>query len=242
MADSSQDLCKSCKAPVVDAYCPSCGQPKVVQRINGRYIFSEVTAVLNLDKGFFYTVKELIVNPGKNIRSFLAGSRKKLVKPVVYIIFCSLFYTIMQRISGFQDSYINVSDDTPAIDVALISWLSKNYGFMNIFISFFVAVWIKLFTRKKSYHYFELVVLCFYLIGTMMLIAGSLSAISTITSDTVKDIGIFGGMLFVSWGVACFIERKTLRGVIIGFFSFILGFISFTLLITGIGSLGTYLF
>ena len=35
-----------------------------LKRIDRRYISHEIEHVLHLDRGFFYTVKELIVRPG----------------------------------------------------------------------------------------------------------------------------------------------------------------------------------
>ena len=58
-----------------------------LKRIDRRYISHEIEHVLHLDRGFFYTVKELFLRPGKAVREFLFEDRKKLVKPVLFLIF-----------------------------------------------------------------------------------------------------------------------------------------------------------
>ena len=39
-----------------------------LERIDEKYIWNEISSVLNLEKGIFYTIKELFVRPGKTVR------------------------------------------------------------------------------------------------------------------------------------------------------------------------------
>ncbi len=50
--------------------------------------------MINFDKGIFYTIKELLIRPGENIPKFIHNDRNRLVKPLIFVIVCSLIYTI----------------------------------------------------------------------------------------------------------------------------------------------------
>ena len=65
------DFCKNCNNEIAQNYCPSCGTPVELTRINGQYIIKEIGNVLNINKGILYTVRELILRPGVSIRKFI---------------------------------------------------------------------------------------------------------------------------------------------------------------------------
>ena len=44
-------ICKHCENEVVDIFCAHCGHPQELQRINRKYIVSEIGSVLNFHKG-----------------------------------------------------------------------------------------------------------------------------------------------------------------------------------------------
>ncbi|PQJ23445.1 DUF3667 domain-containing protein [Tenacibaculum sp. SG-28] len=73
-----------------------------MDRIDRNYIWSEIESVLNLDKGLFYTIKELFLRPGATVTTFLLYDRKRLVKPLLFVIFSSIFFVIMQQIFDFK--------------------------------------------------------------------------------------------------------------------------------------------
>ena len=70
-------------------------QPAKVKRIDMHYISHEIFHLLHLEKGFFYTVKELITKPGQSIREFINENRDKHMKPVPFLILTSLIYTLI---------------------------------------------------------------------------------------------------------------------------------------------------
>ena len=70
-----------------DHYCPTCGQKTDTHRLSMRHIWHEVGhAITHADKGFFYTLKELLVNPGLVAREYVAGKRKKYYNPFSLLV------------------------------------------------------------------------------------------------------------------------------------------------------------
>ncbi len=90
-------------------YCPQCGREQSLKRINGKYIVSEVGSVLNFEKGFFYTIKELLLRPGKTVQEFINRDRKRIVKPIIFLIICSLVYTLAEKNWHFEKRFVKLT-------------------------------------------------------------------------------------------------------------------------------------
>ena len=162
--------CKNCKTEVTKNYCPNCGTPITLPRINGRYIFKAITSVLNFDKGILLTIKEILIRPGQNVKHFIHEDRNRLVKPLIFIIICSLIYTVAQHLLHFEDAYVDYGEFEGSSVAKIFDWIKANYGYANILMAIFIAMWIKLFFRKYNYNFFEILILLCFVIGVSMLI------------------------------------------------------------------------
>ena len=71
--------CLNCGTKVSNAYCERCGQKTSTHRFSMKHVFSHdfIHGVFHLDRGFFYTVKELMTRPGHSIREYIQGKRAK---------------------------------------------------------------------------------------------------------------------------------------------------------------------
>ena len=145
-------VCKNCETEVIQNYCPNCGTPVVLKRINGQYILKEISSVLNFDRGILYTIRELLLRPGKNIQTFVLEDRNRLVKPIIFIIITSLIYTLAQQFLHFEDGYVNAGGFEESATTNIFGWIQKNYGYANIIMAIFIAGWIKVFFRKYEYN------------------------------------------------------------------------------------------
>lgn len=154
--------CKNCNNEVNLNYCPNCGQAVSLKRINAHYILHEIEHVLHFERGILYTIKELILNPGQNVRNYLTENRSRLVKPIIFIIVTSLIYSLCSSLFHFEDGYVNYSDNKASAVSVIFNWVQGHYGYGNIIMGIFIAVWIKLFFRKYKFNIFEiLILLCF---------------------------------------------------------------------------------
>ncbi len=151
--------CKNCKAEVNQNYCPNCGHPIVLRRIDGHYIFQEFRNVMNFEHGFLFTIRELIINPGKNIKEFLTENRNRLVKLVVFLLITSLIYTVLKNLIHFEDGYVTYSGEIESATRTILTWIQENYGYSNSIMAVFIAFWLKLFFRKYNYNIFEIIIL-----------------------------------------------------------------------------------
>ena len=87
--------CKNCGLEVTSNFCPECGQKSKVDKITFSYLINSIIdSVFQIEHGFFYTLKELILRPAKSIDSFIKGKRVNFYKPFAYVI-------IMTSITSF---------------------------------------------------------------------------------------------------------------------------------------------
>ena len=162
--------CKNCNTEIIYNFCPNCGQPSVLKRIDGHYIAHEIEHVLHFDRGILFTVRELFINPGQSIRNYISENRSRLVKPVIFIILTSLIYTLISHFFHVEDEYVKYEGLEETAFVKILGWMQRNYGYMNIMTGMFIAVWLKVFFKKYEYNFFELLIMLCFVLGISMLI------------------------------------------------------------------------
>lgn len=233
--DIGFELCKSCGAESKDNFCAKCGSPTTLKRINGRYILAEIRSILNLEKGILYTIKELFIRPDVSIQRFMHNDRNRLVKPLLFIIICSLIYTVAQQLLRFEDGYVNTGGLEKSTVRTIFEWIQKNYGFANILMAIFITTWIKLFFKKYKYNFFEIIVLLCFVMGNEMIIYTTFGILESIIKIKVLQIGAVVGILYTSWAIGRFFDKKKKINYLKGLLTYILGMITFYFIAIMIG-------
>jgi rRNA maturation protein Nop10 len=95
-------ICKNCGYTTSGNYCEQCGQRTAVAQITLHSIVHEVFHYFtHLDKGFGYTLKKLITEPGTMQRRYIEGERSRHQKPFSMFFICG-------TISGLGYYFINL--------------------------------------------------------------------------------------------------------------------------------------
>lgn len=221
-------ICRNCKTEVNQNYCPQCGNPVTLKRIDGHYIQHEVTHILHFEKGIFYTIKELLLRPGKNVRTFVADDRSRLVKPVIFIIITSLVYTIISHFFHIDGGYIKMEDGTGISTNAINRWVQDHYGYANMIICLFIAFWLKLFFRKSGYNYFEILILLCFVLGIGMLFFSVFALAEGLTKYKLLAISGVIYFIYASWAIGQFFNSKNFSGYLKALAAYLLGMITFS--------------
>lgn len=167
--------CKNCEKQISGNFCSHCGQKSSIKKINLSSFLEELSeSVFQVNKGFFYTIKMLFLNPGDSIKAFLNGQRKPYFKPITYVLTLSTVYYILSKlldgktwmnnfIEGFTNGAKSSSVDNEAI--YLFTWLSNNFAYATLIsIPIFSLASYLLFIKHK-YNYLEHIVINAYIIG-----------------------------------------------------------------------------
>ncbi|MBK9726731.1 MAG: DUF3667 domain-containing protein [Saprospiraceae bacterium] len=229
--------CKTCDKELTSKFCPDCGQPNELKRIDGHYIIQEIKHVLHFERGILYTIRELITNPGQNIKNYLTQNRNRLVKPIIFIIITSLIYSLCNKFFHFEDGYVKYLADTKSTTSAIFKWIQGNYGYSNILMGIFIALWTKLFFRKHKYNIFEILILLCFVMGMGMLIYSVFGIFQGLTNFNIMQIAGIVGFIYTTWAVGHFFEKEKVISYVKAFFAYILGMLTFSLIAILIGSI-----
>jgi hypothetical protein len=229
--------CKNCNTEVSQNYCPNCGQPKKLKRIDGHYLIHEIVHILHFERGILFTVRELLIRPGENIRSFISENRSRLVKPIIFIIVTSLIYSLLNHFFHIEDAYIKFDEQKKSTTGHIFKWVQDHYGYANIIIGLFIAFWTKLFFRKYNYNYFEITILLCFVMGIGMLIYSVFALLLGLTHIYLMQIAGIASFIYSAWAIGQFFDKRKFSNYIKALFSYILGFLTFSLAAMLIGTL-----
>jgi hypothetical protein len=234
--------CRDCSDVVTGNFCSNCGQPVKVKRVDSHYIWHEIQHILHLEKGFLYTLRELSIRPGKNVREFIADNRNRLVKPVIFIIITSLIYSTIVHFFHIEDQYVNFESGTATATKAIFAWVEAHYGYSNILMGVFIALWLKLFFKKHPYNFFEILILICFIMGMGMLIAALFSVAEALLKVKLMKISGVLLIIYISWAIGQFFDQKKLMSYVKAFTAYLLGMVTFTLIVMLTGFVADSLF
>ncbi len=219
--------CKNCNNEVNVNYCPNCGLAVDLKRINGHYLIHEIEHVLHFERGILYTIRELITSPGQNVKIYLTENRNRLVKPIIFIIVTSLLYSIANTFFHFEDEYVNKINNNNSATVTISKWIQNHYGYANIIMAVFIALWTKLFFRKYNFNIFEILILLCYVMGMGMLLLAVFGIVQSLTKINLVLIASLVSIVYTSWAIGQFYEKGKPVNYFKAFCSYLLGVITF---------------
>ncbi len=221
--------CNHCKSKLQGNFCAECGQPKTLKRIDRKQVLEEIGNLINLKKGFLYTVKEVLIRPGKTIRRFISEDRRKLVKPIPFTIFCMLIYTIVMNVMGVEfNESVGVSSGNhstwfyqPAYQ--MLNFLTEHLNLLILGSGFFMAWILKGFFKSYGYNFYELLTLSYYVMGVYTLISTFLFAIYWMWKLPYMDsVSTIIELSYIGWAVGQFFDMHKKTNYLKGLLSFML--------------------
>lgn len=174
--------CKNCNSELLGEFCSQCGQKSKIERINLDYLLNEISSsIFQLNRGFFFTIKELLLRPGHSIREFLSGKRVNHYKPIGFLFITSTIYVLsayfMERNTffydialGFEEGASGAKNSDEKIETAFLSWMSNYQAYIPLIILPIFSISTYLAFIKSKYNYFEHLVINFYITGQQMII------------------------------------------------------------------------
>ena len=168
--------CKSCGFSGKGNYCDNCGQSFKTKRISLKELLRELFHFFtHIEKGFFYTLKQLIVAPGHMQLTYIEGKRIIHQKPFSMFLLCAtitaLFrYWIFYAVTKYYHADI-ISEAKFFHEYLVITYINL--------IPIYALITYLLFYRS-GYNYAEVGVMMLYTISICFLLAGFISLIKFI--------------------------------------------------------------
>lgn len=215
--------CKHCQTVLEGAYCHQCGQ-KVIERFSlkaiGTWIAEEVFV---FDRGFLYTLKEILMRPADVANQYLTGMTRKLYNPLKFLlIITSVPFFLISFNADYQSMPGNIEllKDWPqaftmaSINYFFLVWpsfiLANFLTYFLISIPFW-ALFSKWLFRKRNLNYIEHLIYVSYLsAGIIILMMCSIPVLTLIMSQfesmsqSILWIGIVtGSLLNLAYAMKC---------------------------------------
>ena len=166
--------CLNCRTQFEGNFCPNCGQSNNVSRMDFHTLWHDIQhGMFHFDKGVFFSLKELIIRPGKSIREYIEGKRVRHFKPISMLIVLATLYGLMYHYSG-----INLYFDAPKLSdtiesgkipekmvemIKMVSqineWVGTHYAFASLSLLLFFSLGSFLAFRKAGFNFVEHIVL-----------------------------------------------------------------------------------
>jgi hypothetical protein len=167
--EAANDLCKNCGHPLGGRFCSHCGQRADIHRVSWHEIAHHFPhALLHVDGGLFFTLRELALRPGHTCREYLLGKRKPHYNPFLLLIMsaglCSLFYAYFKIPTLFAGIRLDKMETQSA------TLAHKFFAIRLAFIILLCSVGDSLIFKRAGYSFPEFVILnCFVFCGVSVM-------------------------------------------------------------------------
>lgn len=161
--------CLNCGEEITGNFCSNCGQKKF-KRIDRKYIIDELQySFIHTNKGFFYSVKNIIRNPGKTAKDFINGNRVNHYKPILLAFLLSTFSAfISYKVIGLNE----IMDNYYAGKVQGSTFMKEYQTFTSSYNAIIMLLMVPIYSfftklafRKWGNNYYEHIVMNAYILS-----------------------------------------------------------------------------
>jgi hypothetical protein len=159
-----ETTCSNCDGTVTLQYCSSCGQKKY-RRIDKKYLVEEIQyTLLHVNKGFLYSVKSLLRNPGKTAREYIEGGRVNHYKPILLAVLTSGLYAFISINLINPSAIYALSDPQVAQETkGIADFMLRYWNFITLALIPLFAILTRFVFKKQEENYFEHIVMNAYM-------------------------------------------------------------------------------
>ena len=165
--------CTSCNYEHKENYCPNCGEKKGIKKITLASIIDDAfSSITDMDKGFLFNIKTLILKPQELTADYIRGKRKGILNPVSFLIFCVTLYLIV--ITFFKvPKELNVINYDPESPLYKLGSEVGKFVFTNLkyfWILTVIPLGLSLKLAFKKFNYLEHLAISSFVIGQATLV------------------------------------------------------------------------
>lgn len=174
--------CLNCENSFEGSFCNNCGQKAATHRFSMHEWLHEIPhSIFHIDSGFFQTIKTLVTRPGNAVREYLAGRRKLLFSPFLYVLIWCGVYVVISHF--FAKSEIVGNFEASNLKEA-VSYIESRY-YKIIVVAMILPVTFGSFLAyyRSGYNFAENLVLNAYLIGQLVIADIIVYLLTTATED-----------------------------------------------------------
>jgi hypothetical protein len=163
----SNAICKNCATDFNGKYCPNYKQSATTSRITWYELRHHLMDdFLEMDRGFWHTISEMGLRPGRTIRDYLSGKRIYHYNPFLFLILLGGVISLL--FAAFDISVMAEKVNTESIKKINPVFAHKHFTIIGAVILFFLTLTDFIFYRQKKYTLPELLVSNAFQIGVLL--------------------------------------------------------------------------
>ncbi|MGX9721138.1 DUF3667 domain-containing protein [Stenotrophomonas acidaminiphila] len=213
MGMHDNDHCINCMRAVTgpeQKFCPGCGQPTPARRIDWGYVGHELEhGVLQMDRGLLYSLKLLMLQPGRLLRDYIEGRRGNQAKPLLLLTVTAAAVVLLSRF--FLDGGVLKAvsmDPATAVDAgsaaaqrmarlvaasqAVAGWINANFAtFTLLLLPIEAGVRWAVFRRYSRLNYPEWLVISTLLVSQVFVVWMALLALHRWLPQLLQWVALF---------------------------------------------------
>jgi hypothetical protein len=190
--------CLNCGAELHGKYCSNCGQAAAIHKFSISHIFSHDLAhgIFHLDRGFFYTVKEIIRRPGVAIREYIQGKRVNHYNYFAFIILLAAINHLLFTSTSFKVSDIFLAKEEKDVLELFQHYILEYQKLISLGLIPVCALSSFIIFRKAGFNYAEHLVINAYMQGGVLLINTIISLITMMLFYASGNVNMTRAVLF----------------------------------------------
>jgi len=176
--------CRTCGTEVRGNYCSNCGQAYNVKRITlGGLLHDVFHFFTHLEKGFGYTLKQLIVAPGTMQRKYIEGHRGRHQKPFSMFFICATIAALSRYF--IYELRARIYDRANMVEA---NFFHEYWVLMFIIVVPVITLVNWVFFYRSAYNYAEMGVISLYNMSFVLIGAALITLLRLVRADFGTDI------------------------------------------------------
>lgn len=179
-------VCLNCNEPLKGKFCIHCGQSAKTHRFTLKHVFTHdfLFAILHVNKGVLFSIKELFTRPGHSIREYISGKRVTHLNYFTLLVIVLLVFSLVEQFTPFH--YADLMETDKEI-LERFEYLLKKYPkFIYLGIIPLYALSSFIFFKKAQQNYAEHFVLNTFKTSALII----LNILFISLASFIKDISI----------------------------------------------------
>lgn len=155
-------ICKNCGTSFLGKFCPNCGQKANTQRLGWSYLKDEFNyTFLHVNKGLFFSIKELIIRPGDTIREFIEGKRVNHYKPLLLVFVLAGISVLLSSLYNIDAIFkgLGYKGQQLLMQKKINSFTLKNYAILEMILIPYLSFFSWITFKKYGYNYIENIII-----------------------------------------------------------------------------------
>lgn len=222
-----------------------------IERVSMRSMMASLLAILNLERGIFYTSREMIKSPGEAMRRYLFVDRSKFIEPLKFLVLTIPIYLFLTLnffpegsfFDGFEEGLRRSGDQQTSSEasarLAKVTEYIVNYSDLLLLLTVPIsAFWTRILFSSYRLNYGEHLVLNAFLYGFMTLAYIAMLPLHFFSATFAGYVLMLAGFAYQTYFLQSFFQKgwvkSLLYSAVLLTLSMIVSMIGFIIIIVGL--------